>query len=256
MAEQWVADDSDLPNVPLDFVGTDIKERVVITGNYEWKPAPSADGNRPSIWTLITSLFVATSDLDALLEELKGRDLAGHDLFRGPIFLRGFVGEYPQGLHYASDAHVMNHEYRHPFAVPTERASYEILGEYEYAGTMETISLDAPAPKIFGSSVGSLRWDGQANWTDTAGGVVASVRKVTGGGQNELVMDRKWLDDWLRATNMAMVWLETSGKDVYTGGLDYSPGRLLRTRVRYRSPEGAAQLDPVYERVPPRTSVL
>ncbi|MFD7625016.1 hypothetical protein ACFV7Q_03025 [Streptomyces sp. NPDC059851] len=253
VAEQRVADDSDLPNVPLDFVGPENKERVVITGSYEWKPTPSTDGNRPSIWTLITSLFVATSDLDALLEELKGRDLAGHDLFRGPIFLRGFVGEYPQGLHYASDAHVMNHEYRHPFAVPTERASYEILGEYEYAGTMETISLDAPAPKIFGSSVGSLRWDGQANWTDTAGGVVASVRKVTGGGQNELVMDRKWLDDWLCATNMAMVWLETSGKDVYTGGLDYSPGRLLRTRVRYRSPEGAAQLDPVYERVPPRT---
>jgi hypothetical protein len=72
-----------------------------------------------------------------------------------------------------------------------------------------------------------------------------------GGDQNELTMDYKWVDEWLRGANLAMMWIETVEKDVHAERFDSTPERLLRTRVRYRTADGITQLDPVCKRMPP-----
>lgn len=252
--EDWVADDSDLPDVAVASAGEPESQHVVLSGSYEWEGPTQASGYRRRIWTQIATVLVKTNDVPPLIDELDGRDLAGHDVFRGPMYMGGFVGEYPYGHHYGAEQHVIDHEATQMFSVPTIRASYDIVGEYEYAPEdLDPVSLDGPAPQMFGASPGTVRWDGCSGWVDNSGRVIAQNRRALGSsGNNELTVDRAWLDGWLLSNGLAVVWIEMAGKDVYSEHRDYSPGRLLSTRVRHGGGEGMTQLDRVFERVPPR----
>lgn len=252
--EDWVADDSDLPDIAVDGAGDSVSPHVVLSGSYEWEGPEQANGCRRRIWTHVATVLVHTSDLSALIAELDGRNLAGHEVFRGPMYMSGFVGEYPYGHHNAATQHVIDYEAAPMFSVPTLRGTYDILGEYEYApDDLEPVSLPAPAPKMFPPPPGSLRWDGRSAWVDSSGRLVASTRRALGGGgEDELTIDRSWLDEWLRVNDLAVVWIEMAGKDVYSDRFDYSPGRLLSSRVRYQDPAGLGQLVRVCERISPR----
>jgi hypothetical protein len=128
-----------------------------------------------------------------------------------------------------------------------------LLGEYEYApDDLSAVSLDAPSPLIFGDEPDRLRWDGVASWQDQAGLVVAHTRRI-GGPNNELTIDYEWFGDWLQRRELAIVWVEIAGKDVLTGLTGRaSPGRLLRTRVRYLRAGVIANLAAVHERITTR----
>lgn len=250
--EEWIADDSDLPDVAVD-ISEDVPH-VVLAGDYEWAPENRQRGSHPTIWARIVALLVKTGDLDVLLQELDGRNLAGHDVLNfGPTLSGGFVGEYPFGHHYAAEQHLSQHLRQETFSVPTWLASRALLGEYEYSDS-PNLYFRAPAPELFGPAPGSLRWDGRSSWLTTDGQVIATARSIFAGGQDELTMDRAWLDDWLSTNVLKIVWLETTDKDVVRDRLAGAPGRLLRTRVRYRGEDGlTAQLEPVFERILPRS---
>lgn len=246
----WIAEDGDLPEVPVLITSEDTP-RTILSGNYEWRLDAEPKNDRPSLWVHMMSRFVRTADLPALREELDGTDLT--DIIArisGAMFADGFVGEYPFGQHFAAELHVKDHEHEEPFAVPTAPTTYDILGEYEYS-PVPTVSLLAPAPDLFGSAPGALRWDGRCAWRDDGGNTVAVVRRVFGGGQNELTIDRAWLTDWLQQRELTIVWLETIGKDILRTHLANGHyGRLLCTRVRYQNPDGTiAHLPLVFERI-------
>ncbi|MFF4910542.1 hypothetical protein ACFY2T_37450 [Streptomyces sp. NPDC001260] len=249
---EWIADDTHLPEVPVDITADSIP-RVILAGNYEWQREEGSRSNRPTIWTHRVSLLVKTDDLDELLAELTGKDLAEYVSSAGSaMYTDGFVGEYPFGQHYAAESHVRAHEHEESFGVVTTPTTFDILGEYEYSPTSQ-ISLIAPSPILFGAEPGQLQWDGHRAWRDGEGRSIAAVRKVFGGGQNELTIDRAWLDAWLGERDMTVVWLEHLGKDVLrTTFSDGHPGRLLRSQVRHRRADGQiASLQPFYERIPP-----
>ena len=106
-----------------------------------------------------------------------------------------------------------------PVSVPTTPASWDILGEYEYAtGNHVTISIDAPAPEFFGPAPGNLHWNGRNGWTDTTTGqLVAVLRHTVNTSQNELLLDAAWLENWLTTEQKSLIWVENTGKDVYRG---------------------------------------
>ncbi len=72
---------------------------------------------------------------------------------------------------------------------------------------------------------------------------MASVRHVVNAGQNELLVDATWLEQWLTAEAKSLIWIEVIGKDAYgsLGGGGGHPGRLTRSRVRYWTPGVTAQ---------------
>lgn len=253
----WVADDSDLPEIAVDAAAADGRPHVVLTGSYEWADARQADESSRRIWCTVTSLLVSASDLTAVMAELDGKDLAGDDLLRTPMFNEGFVGEYPFGHHHGADWHVIDHERTQRLSAPTSPANCDLLGEYEYApDELSKVSLDAPGREFFGPAPGALRWEGRSGWVDESGQVIAQARHVQGDRHNELLIDAAWLDQWLSDHDMALVWLELTGKDVY-GGLRLSrstPGRLMRTLARSSIANGSiGRAEPGYTRVPART---
>lgn len=99
---------------------------------------------------------------------------------------------------------------------------------------------------MFGAAPGELRRDG-GGWSDGERSV-AEVRQIAGR-NHELVVDERWLREWLDSQTLALVWIEVSGKDVYTKGRG-SPGRLLRTRVSSLGTDRIETLPPVHERFP------
>jgi hypothetical protein len=200
--------------------------------------------------------MVNTTDLPAALAELEGRDLLGHDISNSPRTNDGYLGEFPYGHHHGETIHVVNHESHEPLGVPTQPAAWDILGEYEYApGDHETISLAAPAPEFFGPAPGNLHWNGRNGWTDNTGQLIAVLRHTVNAGQNELLVEAAWLEQWLTAEEKSLIWVENTGKDVYSGigGGDTHPGRLTRSQVRSWTPGSAMQTrTPGWQRLPAR----
>ena len=115
--------------------------------------------------------------------------------------------------------HIIDHESIQPLSVPTSPASCDILGNYEYAtGNHVTISIKAPAPEFFGPAPGNLHWNGRDGWTETTTGqLVAVLRHTVNAGQNELLIDATWLENWLTAERKSLIWIENTGKDVCRG---------------------------------------
>jgi hypothetical protein len=251
---QWVADDTDLPTISVTDAEYEGRPCIVLSGFYEWNDAANGSKRSRGIWTHIYSHMVNTTDLPAALAELECRDLVGHDISNSPRTHDGYVGEFPYGHHHGETIHVINHESREPLGVPTQPAAWDILGEYEYApGDHETISLPAPAPEFFGPAPGNLHWNGRNGWTDNTGQFIAVLRHTVNAGQNELLVDAAWLEQWLTTEGKSLIWVENTGKDVYRGigGGDTHPGRLTRSQVHSWTPGSAVQTTtPGWQRLP------
>ena len=251
---QWVADDTDLPSIAVNDAEHEGRPFIVLSGYYDWNDATDDSKRTRGIWTHLYSHMVKTTDLPAALAELEGRDLLGHDISNAPGTQDGYVGEFPYGHHHGETIHVVNHESREPLSVPTQPASWDILGEYEYApGDHKTISLDAPAPKFFGPAPGNLHWNGRNGWTDNTGQLIAVLRHTVNVGQNELLIDATWLEQWLTAEQKSLIWIENTGKDVYRGigGGRTHPGRLSRSQAHFWTPGADPQLAaPGWDRIP------
>lgn len=253
--EQWVADDDDLPEIGLAPAGDPERPQVVLDGYYEWRGPDRSDGADRRIWTLITSLLVPSTSLGDLLSKLESRNLAGDTSVQAPTVTGGYVGDYPYGLNYRRALAQIEHDAVGPVpAIDTFPSTLDLLGDYEYApGGLSRVSVGAPSPLMFDDEPGRLRWDGRDTWWD--GGVPAARARHTDGRGNELIVDADWLLAWLSDSRLALVWTELSGKDVVIAGPG-TPGRLLRTRVRYLDGGTVHALPPVLERLPPRDGTL
>lgn len=252
---QWVADDTDLPDIAVTAAAHKGRAFVVLAGYYEWNNGTDSSKRSRSIWTHLYTHMVSTLDLPAALAELEGQDLIAHDLSNFPQTYNGYVGEFPYGHHHGETIRTVNHESRHSLKVPTQPAAWDILGEYEYApGNHETISLIAPAPDFFGQAPGKLHWNGRNGWTDNGGVLVAVLRHSVNAGQNELLIDADWLEQWLAAEQKSLIWVENTGKDVYRGisGTGPYPGALTRSQVSTTTGGAKHSSRPGWHLVPPR----
>jgi hypothetical protein len=251
---EWIADDTDLPNIAVNEAVSEGRPHIVLSGTYDWNNNSDTDERTRRIWTHLCTRLVATHDLATAISELDGRDLLGEPITNNPEMHRGYVGEFPYGHHHGADLHVIRHYWAEPLTVPTQPAAWHLLGEYGYApGNQNTISLDMPAPEFFGPAPGELHWTGRNGWTDHTGQLVATVRHTVNAGQNELLADAHWLEQWLTAEQKSLIWIENTGKDAYVGlGAEAShPGRLARSQVRYWTPGGSTQTAaPGWDRTP------
>lgn len=253
---EWVAVDADLPTIAVAEAERNGVPFVVLAGNYSWDNATEDSKRTRGIWINLNSHLVNTADLPTAVAELENRDLTGHETSRLPSSYDGYVGEFPFGHHHGSTIHVVEFETRECLSVPIRPAVWEILGEHEYApGDYETISLDAPSPAFFGLAPGDLHWNGRNGWIDSNGRLIASVRHTVNAGQNELLMDQDWLEQWLSAQQKSIVWIENTGKDAYRRlGLSASyPGALTRSRVITWTPGADIVTSPPgWQRIPAR----
>ncbi|HYQ68071.1 hypothetical protein [Actinophytocola sp.] len=241
---EWIADDTDLPDIAVNDAIFDGRPHFVLSGTYDWNNGSDTTKRTRGMWTHLYTHLVATHDLATAVSELEGRDLLGEAIANKPEMHRGYVGEFPYGHHHGAELHVMRNEWPEPLTVPTQPAAWSLLGEYGYApGDQETISLDMPAPEFFGLAPGELHWNGRNGWTDHAGQLVATVRHTVNAGQNELLVDADWLERWLTAEQKSLIWIENTGKDAYRdfGGRGSHPGRLTRSQVRSWTPGGSMQ---------------
>lgn len=242
----WIADDTDLPDIAVTEAAFEGRTHIVLSGSYNWNNDPDSTKRTRGIWTHLCTHLVATQDLATAVSELEERDLCGASITNNPQVHHGYVGEFPYGHHHGEGLHVMRHEWTEPLSVPTQPAAWSLLGEYGYApGDQSTISLDMPAPEFFGLAPGNLRWNGRNGWTDHAGQLVATVRHAVNAGQNELLVNAEWLERWLTAEQKSLIWIENTGKDAYRGpgggGRGSHPGRLTRSQVRFWTPGGSMQ---------------
>ena len=253
----WVADDTDLPSVAVAEATRNGCPFIVLSGYYVWKDEREDNSSR-QVWNLVYSHFVDTVDLPTAVAELEGKDLTGHDLRRSPQTSDGYVGEYPYGHHHGYMRNLIDHESRQALSVATAPASWEILGEYEYAaGNHYTISFDAPAPELFGPGPGNLRWNGRNGWVDTATGkLVAVLRHTVNSAQNELLIDSTWIEGWLTDNRKSLIWIENTGKDVIYRGMRSGgnyPGALTRSLIHTWTPGSPRQTAaPGWDRIPAR----
>lgn len=153
--------------------------------------------------------------------------------------------------------HLIDYESRQTLSVPTTPATWDILGEYEYAvGNHQNISIDAPAPEFFGQAPGNLHWNGRNGWTDTTTEqLIAILRHTVNSSENELLIDAAWLEAWLTAEQKSLIWIENTGKDIYRsmGRGDTHPGALTRSHVHSWTPGSAQQTAaPGWQRIPAR----
>jgi hypothetical protein len=246
----WVANHSDLPDVRLTTIG---RRHLVVYGDYEWRTPRDVKPAR-TIWRTLTTRIVAVRNLEALLDELRGRELFSGDLMGcGATYHSAFVGEYPFGPHAHAESHVIAHEMTQDFSVATRVPTRRIIGEYT-TSPGPSPSVVMLAPEFFGPAPGSLHWDGRRVWRDPDGAPVAFVHHVFAGGENQLTVNAAWLDKWLAERDETIVWLEGTAKDISRDRPSRdSPGRLLRSRVHYRTEDGGfAHLPPVFNQVPPR----
>ncbi|MEU9867834.1 hypothetical protein AB0C87_08300 [Actinomadura sp. NPDC048021] len=236
---EWVADDTDLPDIAVNEAVFEGHPHIVLAGTYNWNNGSDTTKRNRGIWAHLYAHLVATQDLATAISELEGRDLLDQTIANNPELHHGYVGEFPYGHHHGEELHMMRHEWTEPLTVPTQPAAWRLLGEYEYApGDQNTISLYMPAPEFFGLAPGELRWNGRNGWTDQTSQVVATVRHAGKLGQNELLVDAEWLERWLIAEQKSIIWVENTGKDVYRdlGSGDNHPGRLARSQVRSWTP--------------------
>ncbi|MCK9877867.1 hypothetical protein MXD59_19145 [Frankia sp. Ag45/Mut15] len=241
---EWIADDTDLPDIAVNEAVFDGRPHIVLSGSYYWNNGPDTTKRTRGIWARLDTHLVATQDVATAISELEGRDLLGDPIANKPEIHHGYVGEFPYGHHHGEGLHVMRHEWSEPLTVPTRPAAWGLLGEYGYApGDQSAISLDMPAPEFFGLAPCELRWNGRNGWTDHRGQLVATVRQVVNVGQNELLVDAEWLERWLTAGQKSLIWVENTGKDAYSGfgGGGSRPGRLTRSQVRSWTPGGGTQ---------------
>ncbi|MGH1347606.1 MAG: hypothetical protein ACRBN8_38975 [Nannocystales bacterium] len=252
---EWIVDDTDLPTIAVTDAVFDGRQFVVLSGTYDWTNVTDTGKPARRIWIHLVPHLVATPDLPAALGEVEGRDLLGHELSRCPLMPDGYVGEYPYGHHHGESIHVKQHEWREPLGVPTSPAAWDILGEYEYApGNQHRISLDAPAPEFFGPVPGDLRWNGRNGWSDKNDQIIAVVRHTNNTGQNELLIDAIWLEQWLVGEKKSLIWVESTAKEAFRGlGGKTHPGRLTRSQVHSWAPGRDAQTSaPFWDRLPAR----
>ena len=253
---QWVADETDLPNIAANAASHNGRSFVVLAGYYEWNNGSGLSKPTRSIWTHLYTHLVDTENLPAALAGLEGRDLIGHEVSNFPRTHDGYVGEFPYGHHHGETVHAITHESRDPLSVPTRPAAWDILGEYEYApGNHETISLVAPAPDFFGQAPGDLHWDGRHGWTDKDNALVAVLRHSVKAGKNELLIDAGWLEKWLAAKQKSLIWVENTGKDVHRGlsATGPYPGALTRSQVHSSATGRDKQSSqPGWQRIPAR----
>jgi hypothetical protein len=235
---EWVADDTDLPDIAVNNAAFEGRPHIVLSGTYEWRNDSDATDQSRIIWTHLYTHLVATQDLATALGELEKRDLLGEPVANQPEVNRGYVGEFPYGYHHEADLHVIRHERTEPLVVPAQPAAWRLLGEYGYApGDQETISLDMPAPEFFGLVPGELHWNGRNGWTDDTGQLVVTIRYTVNGRGNELLVDADWLERWLTAARKSLIWVEITEKNVYWFGCHgQSPGKV--------DPIAGAVLDP------------
>lgn len=241
---EWIADDTDLPDVAVNEAVFEGHPYIVLAGTYDWKNGSDTTEHTRGIWTHLYTHLVATQDLAAAISELEGRDLLGKRIASNPEMHYGYVGEFPYGHHHGLGIHVMRHEWTEPLTIPTQPAAWRLLGEYGYApGNQNTFSLYMPAPEFFGLAPGELHWNGCNGWTDDTGQLVVTLRHTGNVGQNELLVDAEWLERWLTAEQKSLIWVENTGKDVYrgVGGGGSHPGRLTRSQVRSWTPDGSTQ---------------
>jgi hypothetical protein len=84
-----------------------------------------------------------------------------------------------------------------------------------------------------------------------------TVRHTNNAGQNELLADANWLEQWLTAEQKSLIWVENTGKDAFggSGGSGSYPERLERTQVRSWTPGGSMQTAATgWDRIPASTS--
>jgi len=253
---QWVADGTDLPTIAVTDAEYEGHPFIVLSGYYEWNDATDHSKRTRGIWTHVHAHLVNTADLPAAIAELEGHDLIGHPISKFPETYDGYVGEFPYGHHHGETIHVRKYDSRHPLTVPTQPAAWDILGEYEYApGEHSGISLEAPAPEFFGPVPGNLHWNGYNGWTDNTGKLTAVLRHTVNAGQNELLIEAGWLEQWLAAEQKSLMWVENTGKDAFhgLGGGRAYPGALTRSQVHSRVTGSAAQTSPPgWQRIPAR----
>ncbi len=256
---QWVADDTDLPTINVTEAEVDGRPFAVMSGFYDWSNARDDNYSEQSrrMWTHLNTHIVDTTELPIALAELEGRDLISTDISNAPRTNDGYVGEFPFGHHHGKMRHIIDQENRQALSVPTTPATWDIVGEYEYAtGNYQTISIPAPAPELFGPAPGNLHWNGRNAWTDpTTVQTVAILRHTVNAGRNELLIDTAWLENWLIAHQKSMIWVENTGKDVHRGlgHGDTHPGALTRSHVHSWTPGGARQTAaPGWQRIPAR----
>ncbi|MFD0690930.1 hypothetical protein [Actinomadura fibrosa] len=236
---EWVADDTDLPDIAVNEAVFEGHPHIVLAGTYNWNNGSDTTKRNRGIWSHLYAHLVATQDLATAISELEERDLLDQTIANNPELHHGYVGEFPYGHHHGEELHMMRREWTEPLTVPTQPAAWRLLGEYEYAPEdQNTISLYMPAPEFFGLAPGELRWNGRNGWTDETSQLVATVRHAGKLGQNELLVDAEWLERWLIAEQKSMIWVENTGKDVYRdlGSGDNHPGRLARSQVRSWTP--------------------
>ncbi|TFC50844.1 hypothetical protein E3O47_07500 [Cryobacterium sp. TMT2-17-1] len=254
---QWVADDSDLPSIDVTSAENDGHSFTVLSGSYGWDLTDDTNKRTHQVWTNLYTHLVDTQDLPVALDELEGLDLINRlNMSRLPGSHDGYVGEYPFGHHHGATLHVTEHEWTDPLSVPTRPAVWELLGESEYApGNLKTISFDAPAPEFFGPAPGNLHWNGRNGWTNATGRLIAVLRHSVNVGQNELLIDTGWLQEWLSAQQKSLIWVENTGKDVYKemGWSASNPGALVRSQVRAWTPgSNTRTIPPGWQRIPAR----
>lgn len=244
---QWIADGTDLPTIAVRDAKYQEQSFVVLSGSYGWNNGTDNIERTRGIWSRLYSHLVNNEELSAAVAELEGRDLVDHALSNSPETDDGYVGEFPYGHHHGHKMHALNSERRHPLEVRTQPAAWSILGEYEYApGDHETISLLAPAPEFFGPTPGNLHWNGRNGWTEGTGKLIAVLRHTVRAGQNELLIDAAWLEQWLVSEKKSLIWLENTGKDVRAGrgGGRAHPGALIRSQVRSYVTGNTVQISP------------
>ncbi|TRW47426.1 ATP-binding protein [Georgenia yuyongxinii] len=241
---EWIADDTDLPTVAVNEATFDGRPFVVLSGTYGWSNATDTTERTRGMWTHVYPHLVATADLPVAITELENRDLTGSDLARPPQVDDGYVGEYPYGHHHGKTLHVIDHEWRESLSVPTLPAAWHISSEYGYApDELHTISLDVPAPDIFGPVPGDLHWNGRNGWADNDGQLVAVVRHTANAGRNELLVAADWIEQWLTVEMKSLIWVQNTGKEVYRGfgASRTSPGALSRSLVQSWTPGSDVQ---------------
>lgn len=254
---QWVADDSDLPTIDVTSAERDGRAFIVVSGSYSWDLNGDSTKRTHNVWTNLYTHVVSTDDLSVALGELEGQDLINDlEMSRPPTSYHGYVGEYPFGHHHGTTLSAVDYEWTDPLSVPTRPAVWRLLGENEYApGNLETISFDAPAPEFFGPAPGTLRWNGRNGWADARGRLIAVLRHSVNVGQNELLIDAGFLQDWLTAERKSLIWVENTGKEVYRemGWGQSHPGALVRSQVRAWTPaQDLRTVPPGWQRIPAR----
>ncbi|WP_285581343.1 hypothetical protein [Herbidospora sp. NBRC 101105] len=241
---EWIADDTDLPDVAINGAAFGGRPHIVLAGTYDWKNGSGTTEPTRGVWTHLCTHMVETKDLAAAISELESRDLLGESIARNPEVHYGYVGEFPYGHHHGVGLNLIRHERHEPLSVPTQPASWQLHGEYEYApGNQKGFSLYMPAPEFFRVAPGELHWNGRNGWSDDAGQLIATLRHTGNVGQNELLVDAEWLERWLTAEQRSLIWVENTGKDVYraVGRRGSDPGRLTRSQVRSWIPGGSPQ---------------